>query len=376
MFSVTFCQTTFKDGKRWHFPGGLDVETGERIVRVGYRDGETTDPFDVFVYTDGRRVIPFIFADHMDFGEAKGVTLASVYISGIGADLKLQKSHTFHDYISYDSRWFADAAFHGYRFSSESELTEVSAKIRGFMRDWLFRQLAPQATKTSHAHMVARLYFPCYVAEALTEDQATPDNTYDFKRRDQYFRLLSAYRGPFIEWGRLTQRRQMTGKTFAPSGMEKRSPWGRKLVDAIIKDCAEMRSTATREAGDYIDRQTRQQINSDDEFFAALTSVDEPFGYEKLTALMLRCESLPDQPYRMGPDPRDLLLEERGVDFLRKFSVLDSWASTEHLLAHLVTLWTNRTRDRTGGAYRQAKKGIVGPAMGVGGTRLDGSTYP
>jgi hypothetical protein len=157
--------------------------------------------------------------------------------------------------------------------------------------------------------------------------------------------------------------------------MEKRSPWGGKHVDAIIKDCAEKRALGARAAAEYIAGLERRQINSADQFFAGLALVEAPFAYEKLTALMLRCEGLPSQPHHMGPDPCQVLCDERGVNFLRQFSALEQWPSTEHLLTHLVALWTNRVRDKTAGGYQRAKKGILGPAQGIGGRRLDGSNY-
>lgn len=363
MFEVTFGKI---ESEKWghRFQAcGIDYETGERILKIGTRDGETTTPFDVFLYMDGRRKIPFIFGDQMDFGECGEhgkIPLASVYVAGIGADLRLQKNHTFHDYILYDPYWFGDDAPHGYEFGSSDELSEVGAKIRSFMRPWLFWQLEPQASKSSHAHMVSRVYFPCYVAEALTQDQATPEIK-GAKYPDQYFRLLSDYRGPFIEWAGLMHRRELSGRKSPPSGMEKRSPWGGKHVDAIATDCFEMRKRAAAGAARYLTEVEQRRIHSEEELASELEQIEPPYIYEKLTAVLLRCEWVPTQPRILGLDTIALLCSAANLKSLRKFASASDWLSPEHLLAHLATLWTNRVRDRREGMYQSARNGVAGP---------------
>ena len=361
MLIAAFTGNNAKGESDRRFPCMIDPSTGERLFKIGWRDGETTDPYDVLLYLDatGRRKIPFTFGDQMDFGRWSGIPLSSVYVDRIGADLQQEKSHTFHDYIVYDRQWFQDEEPHGYVFRSRAEFDEFTSKLQDFMRPWLFWQLTPQASKSSHAHMVDKPYFPCLVAEVLCADG--PDvGPPAFKERDQFFRTRSSYRGPFIEWQSLIRRREKTGYS-APPGLEKRSPWGGKVVDAIFADCFAARIRALAEVTPFLENMRAQQIKSFNVFVSELELIAPPFVYEKLTAIILRCDRLPGDPLGTHCPVLDWLCEPESVHVISEIGREDGWSSTERLLVHLSSIWTERLRDRWYGRYQKPKNGIIGP---------------
>lgn len=354
-------------------PVAINFETGEKISRIGYRDGESTTSGDAFLYEDGARRIPFQFFDYMDFGQmrldmpsAPLIPLSSVMISKIGADLKQEKSHTFHDYFSYDKEPFGDAATHGYTFATEGERAAFEKKIAAFMPLWLFHQLERQHSKSSHALMISREYFPALCVETLFHYPLPPKQTETPPQR--ILRLGSRYRGPLLEWEGVLRRRQLAGSRIAP-GMEKRSPWGGKIVEAIKADCEKARSEAREAAAPFIQAQMARRITTAKQFFELATALEPPHLYEKFTALLLRCEHLPVEPhswtfpYAEDADPFRTLWTPPGLDMLERIVRAEDWLSREHLLAHLIMLRASRERQRRSYTYEKAARSIAGPEV-------------
>jgi len=378
VFTITFTSYN-RFGRRQFIPCGIDFETGEKFIRVGFRDGETTTPYDAFLYTDGRRHIPFVFQDQFDFGlidKRNRVTVSSVYIEGIGRNLLVEESHTYHDYFIYDRDAFGQQEAHGYVFADERERLDFQAKAADFIQGWLFWQLLPQKNRCSNAKQtLIWRYTPTIAVEVLFEGD--PLNEFEVEpSREQYFRLVSRFRGPFIEWEALMRRREAAGYASWQRARH-RSPWGGKVVEAIKLDCHSRRQIALASANDYIDGLRTGLVKSKEGFLSGLRGLREPFLYEKFVALLLRSEPLPIDFYfssngsypEWDCDPLGWLLDPEVIQWLEGVKTELGWGRVEQVLVHLTALWANRARDRAWLGHGNLK--VAGPELYM----LQGKSY-
>lgn len=126
----------------------VDFSNGTRVRAIGSTGGEDVEPADLYVLEDGRRVIPFRLDGLTEIGRAvdedcsiRGwlVSVSLAQVGGIGDDLSLLPSHTFHATVGYDEKAFAGGP-HSYDFSSAEEYDAVVADIRNAMPVLLYHQ--------------------------------------------------------------------------------------------------------------------------------------------------------------------------------------------------------------------------------------------
>lgn len=80
-----------------------------------------------YIYKKEKKIIPFLLSPPNTIYENNDIKIITFNINGIGNDLKEL------DEIKYNNDHFEDTNFHGYQFSSEKELQEITSEIRLFI---------------------------------------------------------------------------------------------------------------------------------------------------------------------------------------------------------------------------------------------------
>jgi hypothetical protein len=147
-----------------------------------------------------------------------------------------------------------------------------------------------------------------------------------------------------------------------PKGMEKRSPWGGKVVDAVFADCFERRERALAASESFLAEVEGLRIKSAQELVDVWAEIEPPYVFEKLTAALLRCEKFGwYEALIYNKDVMTWIYTEDALRELKRLSPHSGLSSYEHLLADLVALWTNRHRDKRAGGYNERSFPVVGP---------------